>query len=130
MRLTWSSLKMLSKQNVLELKFLRRHPKPGWKPTRRMLCTNATNILNSAPGHIALHFKPPTHPPVVSEAQHNMVTVWDILWQEYRNVSCEWVDVITVIPVKTKEEQANFWQYFTKYLESMSADNKLVFMNK
>lgn len=130
MRLTWAGLKALSKDNVLELKFLRRHPKIGWKPHRRMLGTNATKILNSAPGHIALHFKPPTHPPPYFEGHYNMVCMWDLLWQDYRNVSCDWVDVITVIPVKTEEEQANFWQYFTMYIEAMSPQQKLIFMNK
>jgi len=130
MRLTWSGLKALSKDNVLELKFVRRHPKPGWKDTRRMLCTNATYILNSAPGHIALHFHPPTHPPIIFEGHYNMVCMWDLLWQEYRNVSCDCVNVITVIPVKTEEERSNFWQYFTKYLEAMSPAQKLIFMNK
>lgn len=130
MHLTWAGLKALSKQNIVELRFRRRHMKPGWNDWRRMLCTNATYILNSAPGHIALHFKPPTHPPVVIEGQYNMVCMWDLMWQEYRYVGCEAVDVVTVIPVKTKEEQDAFWQYFNNYLQSLSPQQKLSFMNR
>lgn len=130
MHLTWAGLRALSKQNIVELRFRRRHMKPGWNDWRRMLCTNATYVLNSAPGHIALHFHAPSHPPVVIEAQYNMVCMWDLMWQEYRYVSCESVDVVTVIPVKTKEEQDSFWQYFNNYLQSLSPQQKLSFMNR
>jgi hypothetical protein len=56
--------------------------------------------------------------------------MWDLMWQEYRYVGCESVDVVTVIPVRTKEEQDSFWQYFNNYLQSLSPQQKLGFMNK
>ena len=130
MKIGRTALFMLLKENVVELKFHRRHKKPGWNDNRRMLCTTNTKILNSAPGRIALHFKPPHGPPPFNAANYNLVTAWDLFWQEYRNISCEACDVITVMPIKTTEEQDEFWQYFNHYLESMGGGQKTNFMNK
>lgn len=130
MKLTRGGLYALLKENVVELKFRRRNKKQGWSDNRRMLATTDTSLLNSAPGRIALHFKPPSQPPPFNPASHNLVTAWDLFWQEYRNISCESVEVITVIPIKSTDDKQNFWNYFNKYLESMSAGQKIGFMNK
>lgn len=116
--------------NVVELRFARRHMKPGWKGYRRMLCTNAMHILNSAPGRLALHFKPPSQPPPFNPNSFNLVTTWDLFWQEYRNINCDQCDVITMMPVVSKEDIDKFWNYFNMYLESMSPGDKVNFMNK
>lgn len=115
--------------NVVELRFRRRRTKPGWKGFRRMLCTNNRTILNSAPGRIALHFDPPTSQPPFTPSNYNLVTTWDLFWQEYRNINCDACDIITIIPVNTEEEIASFWNYFNLYLESMSPGQKINFMN-
>lgn len=129
MKVTRPFLESALRSNVVELRFRRRNAKPGWKSYRRMLCTNAINILNSAPGRIALHFKPPSQPPPFVPASYNLVTTWDLFWQEYRNISCEAVDAITVMPVSTKEDIDKFWNYFNLYLESMAPGQKVTFMN-
>lgn len=130
MRVSQSSLAQLLAQSVVELKFYRRHPKPGWADTRRALMCNNMSLLNSAPGHIALHFRPPTAAPAYSPKMHNLVCAWDIFWQDWRMVSVESCDVVTVFPVATLEEQLKFWAYFNEYLEAMTAQQKVGFMNK
>ena len=129
MKMGRGALYALLKENVVEIRFHRRHGKPGWKDYRRMLATTDTTLLNSAPGRLALHFKPPHGPPPFNAADYNLVTAWDLFWQEYRNVSCENCDVITIIPIKTAEDKTKFWEYFNHYLESMSAGQKISFMN-
>ena len=127
MKLSQGGLLTLLQSNVIELRFQRRRPKLGWNTYRRMLCTNDFQILNSVPGKIALHFKPPTHPPPYPWRVKNLVCSWDLFWAEWRMISCETADVITVISTKPPEQ---FWGYFNIYLQNMNAQQKIEFMNR
>lgn len=129
MKVTKAFLQSALNTNVVELRFRRRNPKPGWKGFRRMLCTNNRVILNSAPGRIALHYSPPSQFPPFIPGNYNLVTAWDLFWQEYRNINCDACDVITLIPVVTEEDIKKFWEYFNIQLESMSPGQKVAFMN-
>ena len=129
MKVTRIALEAMLNKNVVELRFSRRHLKPGWKQYRRMLCTNNTQLLYSAPGRIALNYQPPSRSPPFVPAHYNLVNTWDIFWQDYRNISCDAVDVVTMIPLTNEEEADKFWNYFNLYLESMSPQQKMNFMN-
>lgn len=126
MRVSQGQLLALLENNVLELRFYRRNSKPGWNPARRMLVTNDRQILNSAPGRIALHFKPPTRTPAYNWRVKNLACGWDLLWQEYRMIPAESCDVIRIMPTQPEEE---FWNYFNLYLQAMSPSEKVQFMN-
>lgn len=128
MRIGASGLAGLLAQNVVEIKFRRRRFKPAWPVIRRMLCTNDLKLLNSMPGHIALNFQRPTHPPPYPATQKNLVCAWDIMWQAYRMINCDDVNVITVIPTNSPEDTQKFWDYFTNYLYPMGPDQKEAFM--
>lgn len=127
MRLSQGGLLALLQQNVVELRFHRRRIKTGWSDYRRMLCTNDAQILNSSPGQIALHFKPPVRPPPYPWIVKNLVCGFDLFWQEWRMIPCESVDVITVIPTRPPDK---FWGYFNVYLQGLSPSDKISFMNK
>lgn len=127
MRVSQAQLLALLQNNVLELRFYRRRPKEGWNTTRRMLVTNDTQLLNSAPGQLALHFKPPTHAPLYNWRMKNLACGWDLFWQSYRMIPAETCDVVTIIPTKPPEK---FWNYFNLYLQAMSPNDKIEFMNK
>ena len=129
MKLSRDGLSVLLLTSVVEVRFKRRKSKAGWNDTRRMLCSNNTALLNSMPGQIALHFKKPTHPPPFNAKQHNLVTTWDILWQDYRNISTETHDVVAVMPTQTKEQVEAFWVYFADTLQRTSMAEKIAFMN-
>lgn len=126
MRVTQGQLLALLKHNVLEIRFYRRVPKTGWNATRRMLVTNDSSILNSAPGRLALHFKPPTHAPSYNWAIKNLGCAWDLFWQDYRMIPVESCDIVTIIPTSPPEK---FWDYFNLYLQAMSPSDKVQFMN-
>jgi len=126
MRVSRGQLIALLEGNVLELRFYRRHPKPGWNDIRRMLVTNDQQILNSAPGKLALHFKPPTHAPAYNYHMRNLACGWDLFWQQYRMVPAESCDVITIIPTRPPEK---FWNYFNLYLQAMTPNDKIQFMS-
>lgn len=126
MRVSQVQLLALLESNVLELRFFRRHSKPGWNDARRMLVTNDKLILNSAPGQLALHFKPPTHAPTYNWRVKNLACAWDLFWQDYRMIPVESCDVITIIPTRPPEK---FWDYFNLYLQAMSPSDKIQFMN-
>lgn len=126
MRLSQSGLILLLSQNVVELRFKRRHAKTGWNAYRRMLCTNDLVLLNSVPGKIALHYKQPTQPPSYDWMSRNLVCAWDIFWQEFRMIPVETCDVITVM---TTELPERFWDYFAVYLTNLSPQEKMEFMN-
>ena len=126
MRVSQGQLLALMEKNVLELRFYRRNPKFGWNATRRMLVTNDGQILNSAPGRLALHFKPPTHMPVYNWRMKNLACGFDLMWQSYRMVPVESCDIVTIIPTHPPEK---FWNYFNLYLQAMTPTDKIQFMD-
>lgn len=109
--------------NVIDLRFVRRRPVAGKAPTRRILCTKSGDLLNSVNGRIALNYRAPSSPPDYDVKGKNLVTVWDIFMQDYRNISVEGVQVLNIIPANDE-----FWKYFNENLRSMTAANKLAFM--
>ena len=123
MRVSLASLQTLQKSNVLEIKFMRRHPKPGFPPTRRMLCTGDLSLLNSPQGRIALNFRPAFNRPAYNPTPKNLLITWDILMQDYRMVNMDACQLITLVP------NAMFWKFFNERLALMSTQQKIILMN-
>jgi hypothetical protein len=130
MRVTQGTLIEIARHGIAELRFSRRREKFGWSPYRRALISNDMTLLNSAPGQLALHFKPPMHPPPYPWITKNLVCCWDILWQDWRMIPVETCDVITVFPTAKPEDVTNWWIYFGEFLAKMSASDKMAFMNR
>jgi len=125
------SLTKLLSENVVELVFIRRSGNGLRKKTRRMLCTNNALLLNSIPGKIALGFKPPKGVGLPYDPKaKNLVVTYDLMWQSYRQISLENVNVVSAIPLKTNEEIDNFWEFFSRKLVDMSGSEKEAFMRK
>lgn len=130
MRVSRGSLQTLVQQSVVELRFVRRRAKTGWSPYRRALVCNSPILLNSAPGQAALHFRPPTNPPAYPASVKNLVCCWDIFWQDWRMVPAESVDVVTVFPVNNQENIDKWWAYFNLFLQNLTPQEKIAFMNR
>jgi hypothetical protein len=109
--------------NVCDVRFVRRHPRAGDGPTRRMLCTKSYKLLNSLNGRLTLNYVPPKSPKKINEAAENVLVVWDILMQQYRTISMNSCDLIQQIP------NAEFWEYFNENIYPMSPEQKINFMN-
>lgn len=127
MKLSQSALAALLNKNAVEIKFLRRRPRAGDLPTRRMFATNDLLLLNSAPGRTVLNFKPATGSLKFNPQSKGLVLTWDIFMQDYRLVPADTADVISVIPTTPPEE---FWKYFSEVLSKMSVTDKEQFMDK
>ena len=119
-----SALDSILLANVVDLRFARRIPKSGFPATRRILCTKSYNLLNSTNGRITLNYTPPRGPHKVNEAADNLLVVWDILMQGYRNINMNQANLITQYPADD-----SFWTYFNESVYPMSANQKLAFMN-
>ena len=57
MQVNLGTLKGMLLTKVCEVKFVRRNPKPGRPATRRMLCTNNVQLLNSVEGRTVLNYR-------------------------------------------------------------------------
>ena len=125
MKVSFSTLKTLVLTNVVEIKFARKRPKVGFPPTRRMLCTNSFPLLNSPEGRLALNFKPAKTVPKFNMVEKNVLIVWDIFMQNFRCINMSACNLISVIPANKE-----FWKYFNQKLARLSAQQKMVFMNK
>ena len=124
MRASLSTIKNLQQNNVLEIKFIRRIPKPGAAPTRRMICTGNLHLLNSAEGRIGLNFRPAYNKPNYIPEVKNLAITWDIFMQNYRNINANACELLAVLPVK------EFWKFFNeRKIGLMSAEDKIMFMN-
>lgn len=126
MRVSRQGLAMLLLNHVVELRFRRRIIKDGFNIQRRMLCTNDQKLLLSSPGQQVLNYKPPTKALSYDPKQKNLLPVWDIFMQNYRMVSCETVDVVSVIKSTPPDE---FWKFFQEKILPMNALGKAQFMN-
>ena len=124
MLISSANLKSLLQNNICEIKFLRKRPKLGSSPYRRMVCTNANQLLLSPDGRLTLNYSPPKGAPRFNQMAKNVVVAWDVLMQDYRAVSCDSCDLIATIPASEE-----FWTYFREELLPMSAGQKTAFMN-
>ena len=127
MRVSQEALATLLSKNAVELKFVRRRPMPGDRPTRRMLATNDLLLLNSSAGRTALNFRPASGNLKFNPEAKGLIVTWDIFMQDYRLVPSESVEVVAVIPTTPPEQ---FWQYFSTSLSKMSTTEKMRFMDK
>lgn len=121
-----SEFDSLLNSNVCEIIFVRRRPEraPSRPLLRRMICTNSSTLLNSENGIRSLNFHPPKGPKQVDEVIHNLVVVWDIFMQDYRNVSMDQCYLVQAIP-----DDDRFWNYFNNVLYPMSAKQKMNYMD-
>ena len=103
---------------------MRRRLKPGSPPTRRMLCTSDLSLLNSPRGRIALNFRPAYQNQKYNLVQKDLVLAWDIFMQDYRLISMNACELVSVIP------NAGFWKFFNERLALLSTKEKIDFMNK
>ncbi len=118
-----AALDSLLLNNVCEIRFVRRRPRAGDGPTRRMLCTKSYKLLNSVNGRTTLNYAPPKGPTKINEAAENVLVVWDVLMQSYRTISMSSCDLIQQIPTN------DFWEYFNENIYPMSPEQKYNFMN-
>ncbi len=126
MRLSATGLAQLLQENVVELRFKRRLKKQGFNDNRRMLCTNDALLLNSEAGKKILNFVVPTDQMKYNPLAKNLVPTYDIFMQNYRMVSVEQCDVIAVISTRPPDK---WWLYFDKKIRSLTAAEKLLFIN-
>ena len=124
MKVSLPTLKNLLLSNVAEIKFLRRRSKPGYPPSRRMLCTSSLSLLSSPEGRIALNYRRAVNYPKYNPEAKTLLITWDIFMQDYRCVNMSACDLINVIPANQ-----SFWQFFNQQLAVMSTDQKVRFMN-
>jgi hypothetical protein len=89
-----------------------------------MLCTNSLALLNSVEGRLALNYKRAINSPKFDPTQKNLIITWDIFMQNYRCINMVACDIIQVIPANKE-----FWKYFNERLASMSAAQKIGYMN-
>lgn len=123
MKLSLINLTKLLDSNVVELKFKRRRPKPGVPTTRRMLCTNSRVILESREARDALKYTPTKQSLKFNPTTKNLIVTWDILMQDYRCVSVDNCEIISVIP-----GDDTFWKYYNDKLYKMTPEQKDTFM--
>lgn len=124
MKVAQTTLRALLEKNVLEIRFTRRRPRTDRPPTRRMLCTNNSMLLRSEPGRKLLNYQDPVRAnPKYNPRAKNIVIAWDILVQDFRCISADDVDVMSVI-----EDVDQFWKYFNDVLYPMTPSQKTAFM--
>lgn len=123
MQIARPALDSLLRSNVCEVRFVRRDPRPGDGPTRRILCTKDLSILTSINGRTTLNYRPPRGRMQVNEALSNICVVWDIMMQDYRNVAMDSCTLIQQIPA------TDWWEYFNENIYPMAPEQKLSFMN-
>lgn len=122
--MTVVGLTLLCDKHVVELKFNRR-TKFVVPPVRRMLCTRDRVFLNSALSKQIFNFIPPSQPHPYDAASKGLVTVFDILMQDWRNIPASSCEVIMAVPT---ENQQRFWEFFDKKLKNMTSLQKESFM--
>lgn len=92
-----------------------------------MLATLDSQLLNSTLGKEVLNFKPPVKYPPYDAESKGLLTVWDLLFQDWRNIPVDSTEVVSSVPTKPQEK---FWEYFDKVIGKMTAAQKAVFMDK
>lgn len=122
----YNTLQQTLLTNVAEIRFVRKRPKGGVAPTRRMLCTLDAALLESELGRTVLNYKPATSGPKYNPSSKGLLCVWDIFVQDWRMVNLESCSIITTISTSEPEK---FWEYFNSVVIPMSPAAKAAFIN-
>ena len=137
-----AELTTLLQNNVCEIIFVRRRPERAPVPPRveirRMICTNSLALLTSYNAKISLNFRFPKTSRRINQNLHDIVVVWDIFMQDYRNVSISTPES----PFTDKGPSKNtcylrqiipaddtFWKYYSDVLMKLTPEQKLNFMD-
>jgi hypothetical protein len=126
MKTSLQALKTILETNVAEIRFARRRPKAGHPAQRHMICSNDKRFLSTAAGRITLNFRPVTNTkpvPYFNRNSKNVLNVWDIIMQDYRNISMDNCDLVQIIP------SDKFWDFFEKNLAILSTGEKMRYMD-
>lgn len=116
-------------KNVVELDFVRRHPKMGWSDIRGMFGTTNPALLNSDFGFQVIHFKPPNGMGMGYDyKRYNLCVIFDMFRQEYRVFGAEQVNVHKIWPLSNEEEIESFKNYFYEYIINMSESDRMKFI--
>jgi hypothetical protein len=92
------------KYNLCEVFIRRRRILVRDRPVfRRMLCTNSNELLRSFHGATRLLFRPPKNPPPFDARSYNLVTTWDILMHDHRNINLDDTYLIYKYPVNQRD---------------------------
>ena len=126
-RVSLQGLRQLCETNLVELKFIRRNKTADKFPTRRMLCTRDMRILESDLGRKTFNYTSPKGNPPYDPIPKNLLTVFDIIYQDWRNIPFESVAVLVAVPTNP---QKKFWEYFDTRLRNMTKTQKSDFINK
>jgi hypothetical protein len=124
MLISQPSLAAVLKNNVCEIKFLRRITKPGRPPFRRMVCTNSNTLLLGVDGRLTLNYTPPKANPRYNVNEKNVIIAWDVLMQDFRTINCDSVNLLRTVPANEE-----FWNFFKKELMPMTASQKIMYMD-
>lgn len=122
--------KKLAMSNVCEIVYVCRRPerRPGRPEVRRMICAvagiNSYNpVLTTIEGQRELGFHYPITSRRLDEVKHDITVVWDIIMQDYRNVSMEECYIRQIIPNDA------FWKYFRDTLSQLTVEQRLQFID-
>lgn len=126
MRVALQALRTILETNAAEIRFSRRRPKAGRPSERRMICSNDKKFLNSPSARIGLNFRPVSSKkpvPYFNRTAKNILNVWDIIMQDYRNINMDDCDLIEIVP------SDKFWEFFEKKLAILSPGEKKRYMD-
>jgi len=116
---------------VVELHFRRRNYKRFASYTRFMLATTSVKFLNSIPAKAAFHFVPPTKGNAAYNADaYQLKTVYDLIWQDWRNINLRDFQIQGYIPVRTDPEMNYFWLFFRDVLSKLGGYDKVRYTNR
>jgi hypothetical protein len=76
-------------------------------------------------GKTIFNFKRPTQAPAYNALSYELITVYDLFMQDWRNIPFNNVEVVRVLNCTPPEE---FWKYFDEVLSKMTAAQKATFM--
>jgi hypothetical protein len=119
-----AQLNSLLLNNVVDVRFVRKSPLPYKAPTRRMLCTKSYSLLNSTNGRIVLNYRPPKYNKQFNEFNKNTLVVYDVIMMDYRNISCDSVEVVRTIPANDE-----FWKFFNEEIYILTTEQKIQYMD-
>ena len=124
MKIEHEQLKQMLLSNVCEISFTRRRPLDKRPNVRYMICTNDPQILLSPNGRICLNFRPTNLKLPYNPDMLKLIVTWDILMQDYRQVDTVNCNLISATP------RDKFWQFFNDKLLHMTAQQKIMYMDR
>ena len=126
----YTTLTSFLHNHIVELRFTRRHPKTGFKDSRRMVCTANWKFLSSVFTRWVFNWNTPkTRRGVSWYKQRNLIIVWDLMVNNFRIIPVTDIRFVSAYKCNSLMEKGRFILFYRRNIRKLTPTQEHKYFN-